>query len=255
MQFGSGTNVPNSQEAKVERKTFLLGLLKQAHEMELSFTDALSDQERAQIGTLEEWSAKDMTCHNAAWKARLADNLLAVSEARSPTRTEDVNHQNETFFREHHGKTWDEALRMAAGAFQRVVAQVDSLGEQELESCEEFPWQRDRPLWRLIVGNSYIHPIAHMAEFYRNRGNRENAGKMIGEMARSMAGLDGSPVWQGNVKYNLACHHALLGAKAEAIRELLESLVLDPELADWSKQDPDLDSIRGEPEYQAIYKS
>lgn len=239
----------------MERKKVLLGLLKQAHEMELNFIDALSDQERARIGALQDWSAKDMICHNTAWKARLADNLLAVSEARSPTGTEDVNRQNELFFHEHHDKTWDEALRMAAGAFQRVVEQIDALGEQELDSCDKFPWQGDRPLWRLVVGNSYIHPIAHMAEFHRNRGNREQAGKMVGEMARSMAGLDGSPVWQGNVKYNLACHYSLLGAKAEAIRELLESLVLDPGLADWSKQDPDLDGIRGEPEYQAIYKS
>jgi len=240
----------------VERKTVLLDLLKQAHEMEMNFVDALSDQERARIGTLEDWSARDVVCHNAAWKARLADNLLAVSEARSPTGTEDIDHENAIFFQEHHGKTWDEALRMAASAFQRVVAQVAALGEQELDSCEKFPWQRrDRPLWRLIVGNSYIHPIAHMAEFHRNRGNREQAGKMIGEMARSMAGLDSSRVWQGDVKYNLACHYSLLGAKAEAIRELLESLVLDPGLADWSKEDPDLDGIRGEPEYQAIYES
>ena len=239
----------------MERKTLLLDLLKQAREMEMNFVGALSSQERARIGTLEDWSAKDVVCHNAAWKARMADNLLAVSEARSPTQTEDVNHQNALFFHEHHGKTWDEALRMASGAFQRVVAQIDALREQELDSCEKFPWQGDRPLWRLIVGNSYIHPIAHMAEFHRNRGDREQAGKMIGEMARSMAALDDSPVWQGDVRYNLACHYSLLGAKAEAIRELRESLVLDPGLKDWSKEDPDLDGIRGEPEYQAIYES
>jgi len=57
------------------------------------------------------------------------------------------------------------------------------------------------------------------------------------------------------VKYNLACHYSLLGAAAEAIRELQESLALNPGLIDWSKQDPDLDAIRGEPEYQAMYES
>jgi hypothetical protein len=77
---------------------------------------------------------------------------------------------------------------------------------------------------------------------------------MIGKIARSMAGLDDSPVWQGAVKYQLACHYSLLGARAEAIRELQESLVLNPGLTDWSKEDPDLDAIRGEPEYQAIYE-
>ena len=238
----------------MERKMLLLDLLKQAREMEMNFVEALPGQEHARTGTLEDWSAKDVISHIVAWKARLADNLLAVSEGRPPTGTEDLDRQNAIFFEEHHHKTWDEVLRMASDASQRVLAQVELLGEQELVSCEVFPWQEERPLWRLIVGNGYIHPIAHVAEFHRNQGNREQAGEMIGEMTRSMAGLDGDSAWQGAVKYNLACHYSLLGDAAKAIRELQESLVLNPGLIDWSKQDPDLDAIRGEPEYQAIYE-
>jgi hypothetical protein len=239
----------------MERKTVLLDLLEQAHETEMDFVEALSDQERARIGTLEDWSAKDAISHNAAWKARMADNLLAVSEGRAPTRPEDLDHENATLFEEHRDKTWDQVLRMAADAFQSVVAQVEVLGEQELVSVEEFPWQGERPLWRLIVGSGCLHPIAHIAEFHRNRGNRAQAGRIIGGLARSMVGLDDGSVWQGDVKYSLACHYSLLGAPAEAIRELRESLVLNPGLIDWSKEDPDLDAIRGEPEYQAIYEN
>ena len=239
----------------MERKMLLLDLLKQAHAMEMNFVDALSGQERARLGTLEDWSAKDVISHIAAWKASLADNLLAVSEGRSPARSEDLDRENAILFEEYRDKTWDEVLRMASGAFQRVVAQVEVLGEQELVSREEFPWQGERPLWRLIVGTGCIHPIAHVAEFHRNRGHREQAGRVIEEMARSMVGLDDGAVWQGEVKYNLACHYSLLGAAAEAIRELQESLVLNPGLIDWSKEDPDLDAIRGEPAYQAIYEN
>ena len=238
----------------MERKMVLLDLLKQAYEMEMHFAEALPGHERAQIGTLEDWCAKDVIAHIAAWKARMADNLLAVSEGGSPARSEDLDRENAIMFEEYHDRTWDEVLRMAADASQRVVAQVEALDEQELVSCEKFPWQGDRPLWRLIVGTGYIHPIAHLAEFHRNRGNRQQAGKIIGETARSMAGLDDGSVWQGEVKYNLACHYSLQGAKAKAIRELKESLVLNPGLVDWSKEDPDLDPIRGEPEYQAIYE-
>ena len=38
----------------MERKTVLLDLLKQAREMEMDFVDALSGQERARTGTLED---------------------------------------------------------------------------------------------------------------------------------------------------------------------------------------------------------
>ena len=238
----------------MERKTRLLDLLRQARETEMDFVDALSDQQRARTGTLEDWSVKDTISHVAAWKARMADNLLAVSEGRPPTETGDLDRQNALFFEAHCDETCDEVLSVAAGAFQRILAQVEALGEQELVSREKFPWQEERPLWRLIVGNGYIHPIAHLAEFHRNQGNREQAAQMIGEMSRSMAGLDDGAAWQGAVKYNLACHYSLLGATAEAIRELQESLALHPGLTDWSRQDPDLDAIRGEPAYQAIYE-
>jgi tetratricopeptide (TPR) repeat protein len=238
----------------MKRKTRLLDLLRQAREMEMDFVDALSGQERARTGTLEDWSAKDTISHVAAWKARMADNLLAVSEGRPPTGTGDLDRENALFFEAYRDETWEEVLNVADDAFQRILAQVEALGEPELVSCEKFPWQGDRPLWRLVVGNGYIHPIAHLAEFHRNQGNREQAAQMIGEMANSMAGLDGGLAWQGAVKYNLACHYSLLGATAEAIRELQESLALDPGLTDWSKQDPDLDAIRGEPAYQAIYE-
>ena len=238
----------------MKRKTRLLDLLKQAHEMEMHFVDALSDGQRAHTGTLEDWSAKDTISHVAAWKARMADNLLAVSEGRSPIGTGDLDRENALFFEAYHDQTWEEVRSAADGAFQRILAQVEALGEQDLVSREKFPWQGDRPLWRLIVGNGYIHPIAHLAEFHRKQGNREQAAQMIGEMASSMAGMDDDLTWQGAVKYNLACHYSLLGATAEAIRELQEALAQDPGLTEWSKQDPDLDAIRGEPAYQAIYE-
>jgi hypothetical protein len=244
------------QEAKVERKMLLLNLLEQAYEMEMDFVDTLSDQERARIGTLEDWSAKDVISHITARKALMADSLLAVSEGRPPIGSKDLDHENAVLFAEYHDKTWDEVLRLAADAFRMVVTQVEVFGEQELARCEEFfPWQGERPMWRLIVGSGCIHPIAHMAEFHRNQGNFGQAGEMIGKMARSMAGLDDSPVWRGAVKYQLACHYSLLGTKAKAVRELQESLMLHSGLIDWSKEDPDLDAIRGEPEYQTIYEN
>jgi tetratricopeptide (TPR) repeat protein len=242
------------KEAKVERKMLLLDLLKRAHEMEVQFVEALSDEQRARTGTLEDWSAKDVIAHNAAWKARRADNLLAVSEGRPPTETGDVDLENARFFEAYCDQTWEEVLSAAAGAFQRLLAQVEALGDQELVSCEVFPGQGERPLWRIIVGTAYTHPIVHLAEFYRNQGNRETAAHMIGEMARSMAGLDDGPAWQGTVKYNLACHYSLLGAAGEAIRELRDALALDPGLTDWSRQDRDLYGIRGEAGYVAVYE-
>ncbi len=238
----------------MERKPLLLALLGQVHEMEMNFVDTLSAQECARIGMLEDWSAKDLISHLTARKVIATVGMRAISEARSPIVTEDLDHENNILFREHQHKTWDEVLKLAVDAFQRMASQLERFGEEELaRRARFFSWQNERPLWRLVLGSGCLHPIGHVAGSHRSPWNAEQAAKVLGEIVGSMASLDDSSAWQGEVKYIRACVHALLGARAEAIRGLREALVLNPGLTDLSKQDPDLDSIRGEPGYQAIY--
>ena len=65
--------------------------------------------------------------------------------------------------------------------------------------------------------------------------------------------LGGGESWQGLRRYNRACHYALVGGAAEALEKLGEALELNPGLTEWSREDPDLVSIREEPGYQALY--
>jgi hypothetical protein len=74
-------------------------------------------------------------------------------------------------------------------------------------------------------------------------------------MRKVLMALDESPSWQGVAVYNLACFYALAGEKEQSISNLKEALRLNPALTDWSKQDPDFDSIREDSEYSAIYDS
>jgi len=239
----------------VEKRMLLLDLLEQTREMEADFVSALSNEERSQSGTLEEWSAKDVISHITARKALMADGLLAVAEARTPIGSADLDQENAVLFEGYHGKPWAEVLKLAEDTYQRVVQQVGSCADEELAKLARFfPWQRARPLWRLVVGSGSIHPVGHMAEFHRKRGERARAAEMTGKLARSMVGLDHSPEWQGEAKYSLACHYALLGAKAEAIGELREAVHLSPVLMDYAEADPDLADLRDEPEYRTLLK-
>jgi tetratricopeptide (TPR) repeat protein len=53
--------------------------------------------------------------------------------------------------------------------------------------------------------------------------------------------------------YNLACCEALAGKDADAIGHLRAALELAPEqLLELAKKDPDLDALRGEPEFQQL---
>jgi hypothetical protein len=76
---------------------------------------------------------------------------------------------------------------------------------------------------------------------------------MYQEMTAELTGLDDGPEWQGTIRYNNACSFSLLGDKETAIQELRQALKLNPGLIEWSKQDSDLDPIRGEAAYQALF--
>jgi hypothetical protein len=67
--------------------------------------------------------------------------------------------------------------------------------------------------------------------------------------------LDSSDNWQGLVDYNFACLLSLSGDQLQALTTLKNALELNPELIEWSKEDPDLAALRGLDDYQALYQA
>ena len=61
--------------------------------------------------------------------------------------------------------------------------------------------------------------------------------------------------WRNVARYNLACFYALTGQKDKALVELRESLQINLDLIEWSKHDSDLDSLRDDPAFRALYQS
>ncbi len=52
--------------------------------------------------------------------------------------------------------------------------------------------------------------------------------------------------------YNLACYLSLVGDKERALRKLSKALVIDPNYRELVDEEPDFDSIRDDPEFQAL---
>jgi tetratricopeptide (TPR) repeat protein len=126
--------------------------------------------------------------------------------------------------------------------------------EAELMSTETLPRQEGRPLWRRIAGSGYMHVMAmHLIPIYIERGEKEYATELQEEAAKLAVELVEDKDWHGVVRYNLACHYALIGETERAIEGLKQAFELNPSLVEWSKQDSDLTSIREEPGYLALY--
>jgi tetratricopeptide (TPR) repeat protein len=97
--------------------------------------------------------------------------------------------------------------------------------------------------------------MMHLAEAHMKRGQGARARAMMESLSEGLERLDDSPRWVGVVRYNLACYLALAGEKDKAIQLLSEALRLHPGLTVWSRQDTDLASLHGLPEYERLYAS
>jgi tetratricopeptide (TPR) repeat protein len=236
-------------------KNAVLELIRKSGSDLQALLDTLTDKERCESGSYEKWSVKDQIGHIESWKERMTDNIVAIMEGRSPFRSEDFERTNREIFEKHHGRPWEELLEWTQEVEERLLQAVQALSEEDLMSGDFFPWQDGRELWRQIIGNSYMHPITHIEQVYIQRGEVERATALQEEAFQLLSPLDQNPGWQGTLIYNLACHYSLCGEKTKAIEGVRQALQLNPELVDWSKQDPDLDLIREESGFQALYES
>jgi len=237
------------------KKNILSNLLEQSYQAGKDFIAGLSDEEREADGSFEAWTAKDILAHIEHWKKHHADNLLGGLEGEIPAQIEDGEQANEQVYSQYREQPWAEIEALMQRSYEQTKKALSAFGEDDLDRNDLFSWQGERPLWRMMVGNIYIHPIIHLAEWYNKKGNQGRVAEMYQEMNRLTAELDDSPEWQGTIRYNSACRYSLLGEKERAIQLLGEALALNPNLKEWSQQDSDLDPIREEAGYKALYAS
>ena len=236
----------------MELKSKLVELVERASAEEQARLAKLSEDERATPGRSDRWGPKDVIAHLAGWKARLAENLAAAASGGKLERYDDYLAVNAREFIEYQHRPWPEVLARAAEAHRQLIEQVQARSEDELRGTQTLPWQGERPLWRYIVGNGFVHPIMHLGPMLTERGEPAYATELQEQAATLLRKLDESKDWQGVVQYNLACHYALIGETDYAIEKLAQAFELNPTLVQASRQDSDLASIHNEPGYRAL---
>ena len=231
----------------------LVSLLERTREEEELYIARLSPEELEQVGRVDAWSAKDLMAHLAAWRLRMADRLEGAREESSPPADGVPDAENAAIWADYAESSWDEVRHALALGHRRLADSLQALSDDELIDPQRFAWQRGQPLWRGVAGNGCTHPIMHLADAYAKRGQSDVAADMMEAISARLGELDDEPRWKGVVRYNLACFYALAGEKARAVKLLGEALQQHPGLTVWSKEDTDLASLRGMPEYDQLY--
>jgi rhodanese-related sulfurtransferase len=237
-------------------KAGILALLHRAREQEQQMVERLSDDERNASGTPERWSAKDYLANILVWKELQTEKLAAAQRGATPAvwRDPQVVHQinSDGFFRFRElgfAEVQDEGARV----FQAFIAQVERLSEEELNNPNHFAWLDGEPLRGEAMWNGVWRPCNQISAFYLQSGRRLAALQLQEGLLAAVRRANMPPENLGYVVYNRACFYAINGWPDKALQLLPEALRLRPTLVEWSRHDSDLDRLRADPAFQAIF--
>lgn len=236
-------------------KAGLIDLFGRAQSDQRELLAALSDDERAAIGTAEQWSIKDIVLHIAFWKNRQIERLAAAAQGETPLESDHYEQVNARVFEEWRERPWQAVIDESERIFNALVAQVRDFDSEALVDPNRYEWQTGRSLLSSAVSNGFWHPEAHIAQCYIDRGDLPRATRMQEALIELLGQYGDQMSPRGEALYNLACFYATSGNTARSLELLPEALRLQPDLVEWSKEDSDLVSLHGLPAYQALYEA
>lgn len=212
---------------------------------------SLSPEERNVRGSLKLWSAKDMITHLNFWGRHFLQQLEKSAKGEKvPLAGDYLNEVNDGVLYEHLEQPLDEALAEYEGIHKELLKVYESFSAEDLSDGKKFAWLEGRPMSDRVLGNLVWHPQSHIADFYVKRGNLDKAINMQETLTDKLKEF---PSWGATAFYNAACFYALNNMPAKAIPCLKTAFAKRPDLMEWSKQDNDLDSLRGSNAFQELY--
>ena len=237
-------------------KPRILALLHFARQQEQQLVDSLSDAERNVIGTLHDWAAKDFLVNIMLWKQLQTQKLAMAVRGETPPVWRDmelVHRLDSEAFTRYQAFSFQEVLAEAERVYSGFIAQVESMSEAELTTHDR--WHEGEPLWHETLGNGLWHPCSQMTNCYLKRGDKPSALRLQEALLEAVRHAELPSETLGVAIYNQACFYAVNGWSEKALLLLPEALRLRPTLIEWSKHDSDLDAVRADPAFEAIYQN
>lgn len=213
--------------------------LRAARVAEVDIIGALPESVLLAPGPDGGWTPKDIQAHLTRWKARQAARHVAARRGEGMAAPdEDLDVVNAEVHASRADWSWDAIAAEAEQITEQLIAEVEATGLEILLGNER--------LLGGTIGNGASHALEHLPPLARAHGKEER----VLALAREVEGLIRASAFPDSDKgvffYNQACYHAL-GERLDEARALLpEAFRGRPDLAEWARQDPDLEALRSE---------
>lgn len=202
--------------------------------------DAMCGDDPADAGG--RWHVKDHLAHSAWWRQRNAELFEALRTGSSLPPSLNDDSQNEVIYQSYRDRPLSEIREFAGSSWDRLTAVAEALSQDDL--MKPHPYAPNQALWEEVCGTSFYHLGEHLTYVSEEAGDErgaEAAQRWIHDVHLTMAVNDRQ---RGTAEYNLGCFYAKRGRAGEALPLLRRGVAFRPDLAEWAKNDTDLDPIR-----------
>ncbi len=237
-------------------KPRVLDLLSFAREQERKLTASFSETERDARGTSDNWSPRERIVSIMRWRELQTEKLAQAARGETPPQWRDdqvVNEINLRAIERYRDKPFSEVEQAAEASYAALIAQVERMSDEELTSPDRYAWAEGEALWHETLGNGFWYPFNQLVTLSLDRGDRDTAAQLQEAVVEATRKADLSAETLGVTLYNTACFYATNGWPDRALALLPEALRARPTLIEWSRHDSDLDSLRADPRFQALY--
>jgi DinB superfamily len=235
-------------------KSKLIAVIERGEADQAALVAELSDADKAAVGEPDHWAVKDQIAHLNFWRERTLRRLIAVRDGSEPPGpVPDFQPENERNFAAQQYTPWSEIIGDSDQLLREAKQVIGKLTDAQLTEPQQTA-SVEITLSERVVSDYMEHPSEHLTQLWRERGDAARADEQERATVQVIGELFGKKTTiYGYALYNLGCFYARNGETTQAIAAVGEALPLIPSLVEWSKQDPDLDSLRDIPAFQALY--
>lgn len=111
------------------------------------------------------WTGKDIVAHIFSWEELMVKWINMALANKTPTdppqSDESIDNMNAEIFANNQNRDLLGILREFKTSHQKALQTIEKLSEDELNDPDRYPWRNGRPLWLLVMGNTWEHYQEH----------------------------------------------------------------------------------------------
>ncbi|MBI9047170.1 MAG: ClbS/DfsB family four-helix bundle protein [Anaerolineaceae bacterium] len=230
-------------------KDKMIRMLKDTQSNLASFAEGLEESERIRVGTLENWSARDVFTHVTFWNQELVHTFDCIEKGTEARKFEDYNAENDRVQEEQKEKSWTSILSEFEATVETIFMKLETFSEEQLLDDQLVSWLQTKTLAANIIGTAIWHAEWHIAEFQIAHGDKDKA---IKEYELFSGEVETLPGWEFNAPYNLACMYVRVGDNQAALSVLAKVFEKNAQLKEWAQKDGDLAALHDDPGFKAL---